>query len=71
MPTITNQMGSVDTGINTTFIQEINEALNQHQLLTVRDISKIRTMLKYIYKHVMKLTSDKAIVPLGEGDESR
>ena len=39
------------------FVQEINEAVTQPELLTVRDLQKVRSVLKYIYRHVMRLTS--------------
>ena len=39
------------------FLAEMNEAANQTELLTVRDLQKIRSMLKYIYRHVMRLKS--------------
>ena len=37
------------------FVQEIEDAVTQPELLTVRDLSKIKSMLKYIYRHVMRL----------------
>ena len=41
------------------FVQEINERVNQAEVLTVRDLKKIRSMLKFIYRQVMRLTSEK------------
>jgi len=41
------------------FVQEINEKVTQAEVLTVRDLKKIRSMLKFIYRQVMRLTSDK------------
>lgn len=38
------------------FVQEINDVVTQPELLTVRDLQKIRVMLNYIYKHVLRLT---------------
>lgn len=37
------------------FMREMNEAATQTELLTVRDIQKIRSMLKCIYRHVLRL----------------
>ena len=39
------------------FVQEINERVTRSELLTVRDLQKIRVMLKYIYRQVLRLTS--------------
>ena len=47
------------------FVQEINERVTQADVLTKRDISKIRSMLKFIYRQVMRLTSEKEPKPYG------
>ena len=41
------------------FVQEIHERVTTVDLLTVQDIKKIRSMLKFIYRQVMRLTSEK------------
>lgn len=43
------------------FVQEIEDAVTQPELLTVRDLSKIKSMLKYIYRHVMRLNDSTQI----------
>ena len=39
------------------FVNDIQEAVTQGELLTVRDIQKIRMVLKSIFRHVMRLTT--------------
>lgn len=56
-PTKLNSMTMNHFELN--FVQEINERVTQAEVLTVRDLKKIRSMLKFIYRQVMRLTSDK------------
>jgi len=38
-------------------VQEINEQATQAEVLTVRDLRKIRSMLRFIYRQIMRLTT--------------